>query len=98
MKNSVAVLHDPRRFLLVAHLMKRGRLVVGEVVDLLGFDSYSAADRHIGVLERANVVGVAFEPHPSGVNRQVKTLTLTNAGRAAFEDQRRAFRQLAAAA
>jgi DNA-binding MarR family transcriptional regulator len=97
MKNTTPVLHEPHRFMLVAHLMKRGQMVVTEAAELLGFDSYSAADRHIGVLRRANVVAVSIEPHPSGLNRSVKTLTLTDTGRRAFEAQRRAFRELAAA-
>jgi hypothetical protein len=78
-------------------MREHGRIAVIDAVKVLGVEGYSAAHRHVDVLARAKFVDVELEPHPSGINRIIKYLTLTDTGRAAFEAQRRAFKELAAA-
>jgi hypothetical protein len=92
------VLFSPRRFQLVAHMMKTGgRITIGDVWQILNLASYSAANRHVDALARADVVDVELAPHPHGTNRTVKTLILTDTGRAVFEAQCQIFKEMAAA-
>jgi predicted ArsR family transcriptional regulator len=97
LKNGTSVLHDARRYGLIQYMKEHGRIAIGDAAKVLGVDSYSAAHRHVDVLARAKFVDVEMEPHPSGINRIIKILLLTDTGRAAFEAQRRAFKELAAA-
>jgi predicted ArsR family transcriptional regulator len=96
LKNGVAVLQDARRFGLVQHMLKHGRIAVSDVAKVLGVGGYSAAHRHVEMLTRANVVGIEQELRPD-LNRTVKFLVLTDDAPAAFAAQKRAFKELAAA-
>jgi hypothetical protein len=96
LKNGTAVLQDVRRYGLIQHMRGHGRIAISEAAKVLGVAGYSAAERHVEVLARTNLVGIELEPHPQ-MNKTIKFLFLTDTGRRAFDEQRRIFRELAAA-
>jgi hypothetical protein len=96
MITAATVLSDTRRYRLIRHMLKNGCIIVDDVRQMLELASYAAAERHVHALERARCVDIKLEPHPRRV-KPVKTLVLTDTGRAAFEAQRQAFKELAAA-
>jgi hypothetical protein len=95
LKNGTRILQDSRRYGLIAHMSKHGRIAISDAVKVLGVSGYSAAERHVEVLARTNVIGIELEQHPR-IKKTVKWLFLTDAGRRAFDQQRRIFRELAA--
>jgi hypothetical protein len=76
-------------------MSNHGRIAISDAVKVLRVSSRSAADRHVEVLARTNVIGIELEQHPQ-VKKTIKFLFLTDAGRRAFDEQRRVFRELAA--
>jgi molybdenum-dependent DNA-binding transcriptional regulator ModE len=96
LKNGTAVLHDARRYRLIQHLIECGGIALADAWQVLGVASYSAAWRHVEALTKADVVGIELEPR-EGINKDCKTLFVTDTGRRAFEAQRRAFKELAMA-